>query len=463
MYYDHFGLKYPPFKITPDTQLFYSGGKRGLVLEALVYAIENGEGIVKVVGEVGSGKTMLCRMLGEKLPKRIEVVYIMNPRLPPDMILHAIAVEMRLPITPQDNRLQVMQTLQRRLLEKHAKNQQVVVFIEEAQEMPLETLEEIRLLSNLETTRDKLLQMVLFGQPELETNLSAPHIRQLKERITHRFYLEALTRQEINEYLHFRLHAVGYRGAPIFSSSAVRLLTRVSNGLVRRVNILADKALLAAFANGVYLIRPKHIRLAARDSGFADRRVSTAAWMSLVTLVALLLGLWFSPYREMAWTWLKDNATFSVPVKTTFSVPVEINSSAPSESALSVQPKRSTTEALPKPNVPVNSTATIPLLQQRVQATEQWIATANKKHYTIQVMQTRIDNTNNLAALLRQPEIQPLLNEIYLHQVNRKEQVFWEMLYGQFTDANSAMAAIANLPKTWQRNKPFLRKIAHLN
>jgi type II secretory pathway predicted ATPase ExeA len=445
MYYDHFGLKYPPFKITPDTQLFYSGGKRGLVLEALVYAIENGEGIVKVVGEVGSGKTMLCRMLGEKLPKRIEVVYIMNPRLPPDMILHAIALEMRLPITPQENRLQVMQTLQTRLLEKHAQNQQVVVFIEEAQEMPLETLEEIRLISNLETTRHKLLQIVLFGQPELENNLSAPNIRQLKERITHSFYLEALTRQEISEYLRFRMHAVGYRGPPIFSSSAVRLLTRVSKGLVRRVNILADKALLAAFANGVHIIRPKHIRLAARDSGFTYRRLSTGAWMSLITLVALLLVL--SPYQEMAWTWLKNNATFLVPIENTSSVPVETSTAAP-----------------PNPSAAaVHSTTTASLLQQRLQATEQWIATANNKHYTIQVMQTRSDNTDNLTALLRQPEIQPLLKEIYIHRVNRKEQVFWEMLYGQFTDANSAKAAIASLPETLQRNKPFLRKIAHLN
>jgi MSHA biogenesis protein MshM len=437
MYYDHFGLKYPPFKITPNTHLFYSGGKRGLVLEALIYAIENGEGIIKVVGEVGSGKTMLCRMLGEKLPKRIEVVYIMNPRLPPEMILHAIALEMRLPITPQDNRLQVMQILQTRLLEKHAKNQQVVVLIEEAQEMPLETLEEIRLLSNLETTRHKLLQMVLFGQPELENNLSAPHIRQLKERITHSFYLEPLTRQEIQEYLHFRLQAVGYRGAPIFSSSAVRLLTSISNGLLRRVNILADKALLAAFANRLYFVQPKQIRLAARDSGFSERRVSIAAWFSLVTLIVLLFGFWYSPYQQMVWNWLKHSEL--VPIETT-------TPSVPTENSVAVESEQS-------------SAITTSVLQQRLQATEQWILTANPQHYTIQVMQTKVDNTDNLAMLLQQPEIQPLLTQIYI----RRHQQTWEILYGQFADADSAKKAITTLPDTLQRNQPFLRKIANLD
>ncbi len=438
MYYEHFGLKYPPFKITPDTQLFYHGGNRGLVLNALVYAIENGEGIVKVVGEVGSGKTMLCRMLEEKLPKQIEVVYIVNPRLPPEMILHAIALEMRLPITPQDNRLQVMQALQTRLLEKHANNQQVVVFIEEAQEMPLETLEEIRLLSNLETTRHKLLQIVLFGQPELDNNLSATHIRQLKERITHSFYLKALTRPDIREYLRFRMHAVGYRGLPVFSPAAVRLLTRVSKGLMRRINILADKALLAAFADDAYLVRPKHICLAARDSGFACPRFFTSTWVSLLIVIVLVLGLWFSPYRETTWAWLKSYT------ETTFSANPETTSLAKPETTLP----------------PISTTTTDPLLQQRLEATEQWLAKANGQHYSIQVMQTKVDKTENLVAFLRQPEIQPLLEDLYIYRVSRKGDVFWEMVYAQFADADSAVAAIATLPKILQRNKPFLRKIA---
>jgi len=242
MYYKHFGLKYPPFKITPNTRLFYTGAERGLVLDALVYAIESGEGIIKVVGEVGSGKTMLCRMLEQKLPKMVEIVYLVNPRLSPDTILHAIAFELKLPITSDTNRLEVMQLLQNTLLEKHVNNKQIVVFIEEAQSMPLETLEEIRLLSNLETTEHKLLQMVLFGQPELDENLKDSGIRQLKERITNNFYLSSLKRKDIAEYLHFRMKAMGYCGPPVFSPRAINLLAKISKGLMRRINILADKS-----------------------------------------------------------------------------------------------------------------------------------------------------------------------------------------------------------------------------
>ncbi|MCK5363986.1 MAG: AAA family ATPase, partial [Gammaproteobacteria bacterium] len=149
MYNEHFGLDRSPFRITPDTKLFYPGGHRGEILEALIYAVTSGEGIVKVVGEVGSGKTMLCRMLEERLADKVDVVYLANPSLSPEDTLHAIALEIVEHSGSGANRLQVMHALQERLLEKHADNRQVVVFVEEAQSMPIGTLEEIRLLSNL--------------------------------------------------------------------------------------------------------------------------------------------------------------------------------------------------------------------------------------------------------------------------------------------------------------------------
>lgn len=163
MYYPHFGLKEPPFKITPNTDFFFSGGNRGAVLDALVYAIVNGEGIIKVVGEVGSGKTMLCRMLQTILPEKIESIYLANPSVAPEDVLDAIAFELQLELPKDADRLKVMQVLQAHLLKRHAEGRQVVIFVEEAQGMPLATLEEIRLLSNLETRQDKLLQIVLFG------------------------------------------------------------------------------------------------------------------------------------------------------------------------------------------------------------------------------------------------------------------------------------------------------------
>ena len=303
MYYEHFGLREPPFRITPDTRLFFPGGSRGAILDAIVYAIASGEGIIKVIGEVGSGKTMICRMLEVKLPESIEVVYLANPSLSPENILHAIAFEMKLPLPPGAGRLEVMHALHARLLEKHADNRQVVMFVEEAQRMPLDTLEEIRLLSNLETEREKLLQIVLFGQPELERNLSPTHIRQLKERITHGFVLPRLEAEEIRAYLDFRMRSAGYKGPPVFSPAAVKLISRTSEGLIRRINVLADKALLAAYAGGTHEVTRREARSAIRDSEFGGPRW-TFDWRLASLFGAAALGagvMWFAQggYRHV--------------------------------------------------------------------------------------------------------------------------------------------------------------------
>jgi len=292
MYYSYYGLSEPPFRITPDPRLFYIGGERGLILNALLYAINNGEGIIKVVGEVGSGKTMLCRMLPEELTSKVEILYLANPRLTPDTILQAVALEMQLNLPQHTNRLEILHALQTTLLEKHSQNKQVVLLIEEAQSMPLETLEEIRLLSNLETTTHKLLQIVLFGQPELDDNLSQIHIRQIKERITHSFYLKPLSKKDIAAYIDFRLRSVGYKGPPLFNQRAIKCLTKYSKGLLRRVNILADKAMLAAFAENTYFVRAKHIHQAAQDSGFTMDSQQTILLYFLVFLIVIGI-IWF--------------------------------------------------------------------------------------------------------------------------------------------------------------------------
>jgi len=288
MYYKFFGLDQPPFKITPDTRLFFPGANRGAALEALVYAITNGEGIVKVVGEVGSGKTMLCRMLELELPDHVDVVYIANPSLSPEHILHAIAFELRLDVKPGDDRLVVMRALQDFLLAKHAENRRVVLFIEEAQSMPMATLEEVRLLSNLETGQDKLMQIVLFGQPELEEILSRHEIRQLRERITHTFPLTPFQHWEIRDYLNSRMRACGFRGGEVFGPAAVKEIENYSAGLVRRINIIADKSLLAAYAEQAMTVTPRHVRMAAKDSEYRPQR-RVPAWAAMAAAAVLLL------------------------------------------------------------------------------------------------------------------------------------------------------------------------------
>ena len=303
MYEEYFGLTRPPFKISPDTSLFYEGGKRGDILSALVYAIHRGEGIIKVVGEVGSGKTMLCRMLQLKLPKSVEIIYIGNPSVSAEDILFVIAHELELPATKDASKHEVIHVLQDYLLQRHIENKQVVLFIEEAQGMPLDTLEEIRLLSNLETDQHKLLQIILFGQPELDENLAKKSIRQLRERITHNFDLSPLTPDEIHNYLNFRMREVGYTGPELITSNLARKVAQYSGGLLRRINIIADKILLSAFAEGTHNLTSRHVIAAFNDSAFGVDVIrnngSKRWWLALPVLIAVALAIYKS---EPLWT-----------------------------------------------------------------------------------------------------------------------------------------------------------------
>ena len=295
MYLEHFGLREAPFRITPHTEFFFAGANRGATLEALIYAITHDEGIVKVSGEVGSGKTMLCRMLLEKLPPDVETVYLANPSLSAADIHHAIADELQTEL-PDGRAHQRLRALQDRLLELYAANRKVVVMIDEAHAMPTETLEEIRLLSNLESNKHKLLHIVLFGQPELDERLAASNMRQLKERITHNFALEPLRRDDIGDYLMFRMRAAGYRGPNLFTPGAVQLVSKASEGLTRRINILADKALLSAFSESTHQIDRGQVKAAARDAQFSPMRDGSArpvAWVAGAALIVILTSLAF--------------------------------------------------------------------------------------------------------------------------------------------------------------------------
>src|SRR3954468_21695969 len=243
MYLEHFGLAEPPFRITPHTDFFFDGADRGATLEALIYAILHDEGIVKVSGEVGSGKTMLCRVLMERLPAHVETIYLATPSLARDEILHAIADELDLKL-PDGRITVVLRELQEQLIRLYAAGRRVVVLIDEAHIMPDETLEQVRLLANLESNRHKMLQIVLFGQPELDATLAKASLRQLRDRITNSFRTRPLVAPEVTNYVSFRMRAAGYRGPEVFSARALRLVARTSGGLTRRINILCDQALL---------------------------------------------------------------------------------------------------------------------------------------------------------------------------------------------------------------------------
>lgn len=359
MYLDFFSLKKFPFRITPDPSMFFPGGANGpgVVLNALVYAVTSGEGIVKVVGEVGSGKTMLCRMLEERLPEAVEIVYIANPSLSARDIIYAIAFELDLDVDSSTERLMVMHKLQDYLLKKHSEGGTVVVFIEEAQGMPIETLEEIRLLSNLETHRHKLMQIILFGQPELDKNLQGKNIRQLRERITHSFYLEPMNPEQTSDYLQYRMQAAGCPWPQVFTTKAEKLLNKASEGLTRRVNILADKSLMAAYASSSIQpghqfgaiqqkVLPQHVKAAIKDSGYGLRHLLPwKAFYSSIGIVASALILYFAINTFWAGQETMPAQVEAVVAENTPQIP----ESMPEENAVATAP--SNQEALINPAV----------------------------------------------------------------------------------------------------------------
>jgi len=458
MYLEHFGLDRPPFKITPDTSMFYEGSKRGAALDALVYAIRSGEGIIKVVGEVGSGKTMLCRMLEVKLSAIVDIVYIANPSLSPDNILHVIAHELHLDVRNDESKLDVMQKLQDYLLKKHAGNRQVVVFVEEAQSMPVETLEEIRLLSNLETDQHKLLQMVLFGQPELDDKLAQPHIRQLKERITHGFYLDPFPPEDTLDYLNFRLRAVGYRGPSIFNQRTANAVEKYSSGLSRRINIIADKALMASFSEGGHEVSTSHVATAAIDSDFTRPASFKPILMAGGVIVALLLAVWLG---SMIPGWINQGADQSALIQ-----PQNSRQAEPGGTYAGVLPVEQAVENESKGEAvqgeDVNSLEKLSLLDQRLNETEKWLAEVDGDHYSIQLFMTRIADAKALERFLNEPSDLLDFEKIYVYETKIGGSRMYSVLYSDFDSRKSARSMLKNLPADMRVSKPFLRRVSAL-
>ncbi len=507
MYYSHFGLKEPPFKITPNTEVFYTGGNRGAVLQALIYAINSGEGIVKVVGEVGSGKTMLCRMLQTMLPEQIESIYLANPSVAPEDILHAIAFELQLKLPKNADRLKVMQVLQAHLLARHAAGKQVVIFVEEAQGMPLATLEEIRLLSNLETKHDKLLQIVLFGQPELDDNLNQTNIRQLRERITHSFNLAPLQTKEIGEYLIFRLRAAGYFGPHLFNNAAIAKIADSALGLVRRVNILADKSLLAAYADNQYLVTPKHVKAAILDSEFGQEQAKVSLkksrwwWIAALPLIGIGIGLAanrldFFHAQVKPQTSIKQaapQAQFKAPVISHLhamegtpaleiadlpplqetpetnqvnqvesptiasSSPAIVNATPVSATPVTVVPLASASLPATEANKPIENALSL-ILTQRLSATTAWLLSQPPTTVSIQLLGATSDAQIELEIERLSREIE--LDNIYVYRTKVNNLPFLTVLYGSFANRIEATHALQKLPAQIQKNRPHLRTIA---
>ena len=271
MYLKHFGLVELPFGITPDTSFTYSVQYHQEALNTLLLALDQGEGFVKISGEVGSGKTLLCRRLLQTLNDGWVTAYLPNPNLNADTLFIALAEELGIKDVAEHDQYHLVRRINLALLDFARAKKKVVFCIDEAQAMPIETLEALRLLSNLETEKRKLLHIVLFGQPELDEKLHRPEVRQLLQRIAFHYRLGVLKKSEIGHYVAHRLRVAGYRGEGLFTPAALRALHRASGGTPRLINILAHKSLMSVFGEGRQMVKVRHVRLARKDTEGARR------------------------------------------------------------------------------------------------------------------------------------------------------------------------------------------------
>jgi MSHA biogenesis protein MshM len=269
MYLQYFNMTEKPFALLPDTNFFYESDSYKEALNVLLVAIRSGEGFVKVTGEVGTGKTMLCRKLLNSLSDRYKTVFIPNPYLTPNQLRMALADELGVEYGRNDadeiSGYRLLSDITRRLIALNKAGRRVVVCLDEVQAMPIETLEALRLISNIETEKSKLLQIILFGQPELDERLNSKCNRQLKQRISFSYRLMPVDRKSLSGYINHRLRVAGYSGGELFTPGAIARIHKYSKGVPRIVNTLCNKALILAFGQGKNSVTRKHIKIAIAD------------------------------------------------------------------------------------------------------------------------------------------------------------------------------------------------------
>ncbi len=498
LYIEHFGLRELPFRITPSVQFFYRGCVRGETLDALKYAIGNGEGIMAIFGEVGTGKSMLCRMLMTEFRDKAQLVYIANPTFTDQEIVYHIAEELGLDVS-REHQL-VARDLQRQLLNLHNKNKRVLVFIDEAQAMPDASLEQIRLLSNLETSDEKIVQIILFGQPELSAKLEQRHMRQLRERVTSSFYLRKLNSEEVHEYITHRVSSASInRKQIIFSSAATAVIARVSQGISRRINILCDKAMLAAFADSATTVTATHARRAARDARYRQmeedpleaenvrhyRKTAIAGGLLLCAFAAIAYQYWIveTPQAEAS-------LATSIPPETELVEPV----AEPIEQSTELIESVTVTRAVAPPSTvtvyaqpdqtsstqsvviaPISTTITTidntrwqqypptSYLRQRLNATQTLfglLELEDAANYTARILSAPRDNSIEIERYLRDlARFFTIRNVLIYPAVTQNKEVF-VIAYGTFPSEFQAELFIHELPSFFRADRPFVQALA---
>ncbi|WP_203563985.1 ExeA family protein [Deefgea sp. CFH1-16] len=297
MYQTYFGLHSPPFRLTSHPDFFFFGAGRGEILDTVLSGIQAGEGLIQVIAEIGAGKTLLCRMLLTRLSNCVDTLFVPNFAVLENEFLVTIATQLQIQLS-SGSAHQVFDHIEVELMRRHAAGRQVVLLLDAAHAMPLESFELLRLLTDLTVRSQPLLQIVLFARPELELQWANTALNSLRERVSHTLVLPLLTAEEVSEYLACRLSAAGYQGETLFSAPAVQLIAKATQGISRQINLIADQALFAAYTDQAVTVDAQHVQSVLQDEAVSSPRFShfwrwTAAFILLSALT--LLGGYFYP------------------------------------------------------------------------------------------------------------------------------------------------------------------------
>lgn len=474
MYLEHFGLHEAPFRITPHADFFFGGANRSALLDALVYALGREEGLVKVSGEVGTGKTMLARVLTDRLPAHLRAIYLADPLMNRGELLAVLADELGCPpATGSDGSAhRLLRTVQEALVAEFAAGRQVVLLIDEAHAMPADTLEQIRLLSNLESERHKLIKIALFGQPELDDLLARADMRQLKDRITQHFRLDPLLPADVATYLDFRLRAAGYRGPPLFEAPATARIARESGGLTRRINVLADKALLSAYARGAHSVGDSDAMRAVVDTqvrsgpvprGATGRIALTFAVAAMLVAGGFLLGRGSAapPATVTPTPAASSPAPASPPTAEPARDSLQAPAHPPSGPPAAALPDIRLAEPTPDARPAGQATADDPL-QALLATSRQWSGNAPGEHWFIQLMSAPAAQGSYVQNYLQRARrsLDPEQLRIYRTDAVGGPQI--AVIYGDFPDQRSALQSLAGLPDWITASRPLPRQVHSL-
>ena len=467
LYLDHFGLSKPPFQITPDLDFFFSGGRRGDILAALLHVAAHDEGIITLVAEVGSGKTLLARLMISRLGPEVCAVYLANPCFSRDEIIAAIARDLGLSGLGESMEGK-LSALQQELLRRHASGQRVLLVIDEAHAMPVESLEEVRLLSNLETGQHKLINIMLFGQPELDALLSDSRLRQVRDRVIHRFELPALLADEASAYMDHRLRAAGWHGTRLFSPAALTRLVNASDGRARRINLLADKALLAAYAQGANSVEAQHVDSAVRElplnhlpqASTREARWRLVGWsFALAVLMSAgavgLLGWWRSVPKAVA-------TAASEPSRVIAAVPAAATAATPATLATpaSAAPSAATISPVSGPAAPTPATAADQRLEALLARTQIWLQQTDLGGYTIQLAALDSSTSPDRDLGLATTQMDP--TQLFARYSVYQGRTYLSLYSGRFESFRTAALAMNELPAVFKSNRPMVRSWAKI-